>query len=205
MTHQTIGFLGGTFDPIHCGHIHLAIQMMETHALDHVFFCPAQFSPYKSALFTKISGEQRYEMVKLAIEQIKEFTALDWEIRRPGPSYTIDTIRFLIAHAANRGQKIKLHLILGEDALSDFAHWKEVEELVALAPPLFGTRKLPGQPPFPADLPGNLSDAIEKGRTSIPLMEISSTEIRKRLLQEKFCGHLVPAKVLDYIHQHQLY
>lgn len=200
---RRIGFFGGTFDPIHFGHLHLALCLMEVHSLEEIFFCPAHFSPHKSPFSSLASKEQRLEMVQLAIEPIKKFTALDWEISREGPSYTIDTVRMLLTHAANRGEKIAPYLILGEDALVDFSQWKEVEELVSLAPPLVGTRGVNSF--FPSNLDPSLREALEKGKTKIPIMEISSTEIRQRLHQGKYCGYLVPAKVLDYIHRYQLY
>ncbi len=112
-------------------------------------------------------------MCKLAIKPIAELSLLDWEVKRESPSYTIDTIRFLI----KKDPKAAYRLILGEDTFKDIAKWKEADLLLKLAPPLVGSRLLP----------------------------ISSTEIRKRLREGKYCGHLLPQEVLKYIEKHNLY
>ena len=139
-------------------------------------------------------------MISLAIAPIKQFSLLDLELEREGPSYTIDTIHQL---KRMRPQE-QLHLILGEDQLAGLDRWKNIEELVQLAPPLIGARL--GD--FFIDISGlsaNSLKLLHLGVSKIPLMDISSTEIRERLQQGKYCGHLVPSKVLDYIYQHQLY
>lgn len=192
-----IGFFGGTFDPIHFGHLNLAIRLLEIHKLDHIFFSPANFSPHKHTAMPTSSNSTRKEMTGLAIEGIPHFSLLDLELQREGPSYTIDTIREL----KKKHPRDQFHLILGEDVLEGLPQWREVEELLALAPPLTGTRpgaKLP-------ELPHVLGQMIERGRTDIPSMDISSTELRGRLSKKMYCGHLIPAKVLDYIHAHRLY
>ena len=138
-------------------------------------------------------------MVALAIEPIKQFSILNWEFERAPPSYTIDTVRHLLAQEENRD--VELHLILGDDALQTLPRWKEVGELLRLAPPLIGSRA--GH--ISTSLAPELAKTVEAGLVRIPVMEISSTEIRERLNQNKFCGHLVPAKVLDYIYKNKLY
>jgi nicotinate-nucleotide adenylyltransferase len=204
MREKKIGFFGGTFDPIHFGHLNLAIQLLEIHELDQILFCPAHFSPHKRDEQPQVSKMHRYSMAAIAIERIEKFNILDWEIKREGPSYTIDTIRSLIEDRSKVGENIRWHLILGEDSLADFLDWKEVEELVLLAPPLIGCR-IGQSTALDVDLPASLSEVIKRGLTKIPLMEISSTSIRERLRQKRYCGHLLPAKVLDYINQNQLY
>jgi nicotinate-nucleotide adenylyltransferase len=190
-------FFGGTFDPIHFGHLNLALHLLETVGLDRIFFCPAYVSPEKHQSFPSASAENRFQMVELAIQEIPQFVALSYEIERKGPSYTIDTLRYL----KKEFPEDQWHLILGEDVLHGLSRWKEVEELLALAPPLVGSR--PGDK-FPA-LPKALSEWVEKGRVDIPTMEISATEIRNRLNQKKYCGHLTSTKVLDYIIENRLY
>ena len=192
-----IGFFGGTFDPIHFGHLNLALQMIEKHRLTQILFCPAYISPHKQAKPPTVSKHHRKVMVTLAIEPIPEFHLLDWELEKEGPSYTIDTIREL----KKRNPHQQIRLILGQDALKEFFAWKEVEELVHLAPPLVGSR----QGTIPSDLPPSIQEAVRAGMTQTPEMDISSTAIRERLGSGKYCGHLVPSKVLDYIHQNQLY
>lgn len=193
------GFLGGTFDPIHNGHLHLALEILEKHQLDRVFFCPAQRSPEKGEMEPVAPSADRLAMAALAIEPIEAFSLIDSEILRQGPSYTVDTIRQL----KKEHPKAHFHLILGEDLLQGLGHWKEVEALLQLAPPLIGTRhqKLPSK----ISLPDSLLEGVRAGLTRIPLLDISSTDLRKRLKMKKYCGHLLPAKVLDYIKQNQLY
>jgi nicotinate-nucleotide adenylyltransferase len=131
-------------------------------------------------------------MVRLAIQPLAPFRALSWEIERPDPSYTIDTVQRF--HLEN--PDAQLHLILREDALEGLSRWKESAELLRLAPPLIGSRSATAPEMF---------QAMQKGWTKIPTMEISSTEIRDRLKKHLFCGHLLPTSVLDYIQTHSLY
>lgn len=191
------GFFGGTFDPIHFGHLNLAINLLEIHQLDHIYFSPANFSPTKQTTLPVSPNKARKEMTRLAIEGIEQFSLLDIEMEREGPSYTIDTIRDLI----KRHKGVQFHLILGEDVLEGLPQWKEVEELLKLAPPLTGTRALDKLP----ELPQVIRKMVDQGRTDIPSMDISSTDLRKRLSKKMYCGHLIPAKVLDYIHAHDIY
>lgn len=199
MTKRKIGLFGGSFDPIHFGHLNLALTLLEAKKLDQIIFCPAHTSPLKKDEPPASSKEARSAMVALAIEPIKQFSILNWEIDRPPPSYTIDTVRYLLSQEENRGAD--LHLILGEDALQTLPRWKEVDELLRLAPPLIGSRA--GH--ISAPLTPALATAVDAGLVRIPVMEISSTEIRQRLSQNKFCGHLIPAQVLDYIYKNKLY
>lgn len=194
---RRIGFFGGTFDPIHFGHLNLAVQIKEAHQLDQVFFSPANFSPEKTGAPPLAPKKARREMVEIAIADVKEFTLLDIELEREGPSYTIDTIEFLL----QKYPDTEFFLILGEDILPGLPKWKDVDRLITLAPPLVGCRPGAKQPL----LPSHLEKAIAEGRTIIPSMDISSTELRELLHQKKYCGQWIPSKVLDYIHQHQLY
>jgi nicotinate-nucleotide adenylyltransferase len=201
---KKIGFFGGTFDPVHFGHLNLAIELMERHRLDQVLFCPANYSPHKSDDLPTMDRIHRYQMTMLAIEPIEKFQILDWEIQREGPSYTIDTLRYLIEQNQHKEEKVHWHLILGEDSLINFFSWKEAEHLAKLAPPLIGSRNRHlnlGENEASAPL----IKTLKKGLTQIPLIEISSTVIRERLKKHLFCGHLLPAKVLDYIQQNRLY
>jgi nicotinate-nucleotide adenylyltransferase len=199
---RQIGLFGGSFDPIHFGHIHLAVRMLETGILEEVLFCPASVSPFKSAQLQPAPAEHRLNMLRLAIEEIPRCKVLECEIYQKNPSYTVDTVRYL-----NRelGSEVQLRLLLGADTVRGFDQWKEVESLVELAPPLVWTRNFVGQPGSLEAYPKKVKEALEKGSVSMPALEISSTEIRQRVKKRLYCGHLVPAKVLDYIHQNQLY
>ncbi|MBS0620026.1 MAG: nicotinate-nicotinamide nucleotide adenylyltransferase [Verrucomicrobia bacterium] len=179
MKKKKIGVFGGSFDPIHNGHIHLALSLKELVGLDEVLFVPTTLSPFKSSKPPVASAADRLEMVRQAIAPIGGFSVLDWEIRGPGPTYTIDTIRRL--QEEGRGE---LHLLMGDDLLPRLNEWKESAALQVLAPPLVGSRTGPLQ---------------------IPLLDISSTRVRERLSKKYYCGHLVPQAVLDYIQAHGLY
>ncbi|NGX39218.1 MAG: Nicotinate-nucleotide adenylyltransferase [Chlamydiae bacterium] len=191
-----VGFYGGTFDPIHNGHINLAIEVLEKTPLDRILFCPAFISPDKQDALPHASGKERFEIVQLAVKAIPEFSVTDLELEREGPSYTIDTIRYLI----DLHPGIEFYLVLGKDALENIEKWKEIEALLQLAPPIIGTpvnRKI-------EELPDSLRELME-WEVPVTVMEICSTDLRERLLKKKYCGHLMPSKVLDYIEAKSLY
>ena len=94
---KKVGFFGGTFDPIHFGHINLALQLKEILALDEVLICPANISPQKSELPPVASPKDRLNMISIMIEGIEGFRLLDMEIQRKGISYTIDSVRFILS------------------------------------------------------------------------------------------------------------
>ncbi len=192
---KTIGFYGGTFDPIHFGHINLAVQLMEVHRLDEILFCPAYCSPFKTVAPPVASASDRLEMVRLAIGGVPHFRVSTYEADRNDPSYTIDTLRAI--QGEGRGQ-VKFRLILSEEAATHFDQWKEFQELIRLAPPLIGTRA-------PARMKGSLAEKLRSGFTQTKIFEISSTEIRARLKKGLYCGHLVPQNVLEYIRERGLY
>ncbi len=191
---KRVGLFGGSFDPIHFGHLNLALSILEIKKLDQILFCPAHTSPLKSGEPPRASKEDRLKMVEAAIEGIEQFSLLDYELNRPPPSYTIDTVRFL------QNSESELHLILGQDSLAHLSKWKEIDQLLRMAPPFIGSRA--GELPV---LPPAFSPIIEAGLVTIPLMQISSTDIRARLRQGLFCGHLLPAQVLKFINQKKLY
>jgi len=201
--HKKIGLFGGSFDPVHFGHLHLALEMLEKHGLDQVIFAPANISPFKKQAPPHTGASDRLEMVRLAIEPVRHFSLVRWEIEREGPSYTIDTVKKMYEEADQKGEAWKLHLILGEDALEGLPKWKDAEALVRLAPPLTGSRT--GSAHSFSGYSKEMAAIVEEGITKIPILEISSTAIRDRLKKKMFCGHLVPGLVLDYIYSHSLY
>lgn len=132
---KRIGLLGGSFDPLHFGHLNMAIALLEAHRLDEVLFCPAHTSPSKMTSPPAASPEHRLAMVSLGIQKIKPFSLLDWEAVKQGPSYTIDTVKRLKSERHST-----LFLLLGEDQLPDLHRWKDVEELFTLCQPLVAAR-----------------------------------------------------------------
>lgn len=187
---KKVGIFGGSFDPIHFGHLNLALSLKEACLLEEVLFVPASISPFKEDSPPASSSEHRLAMLQLAILQIEGFRLLDWEIQGKAPSYTIDTVKRL-----SEDPSLQLHLLLGSDQVANFSLWKETQELVRLAPPLIGTRGNSERCPL----------LLGSQRINIPLFDISSTQIRQRLNKKLYCGHLLPASVLDYIARHDLY
>ena len=203
MKKSVIGIYGGTFDPIHFGHLNLAVELMEKGGLDEVWFCPANLSPYKME-GSQVSAEHRVNMVEFAIGDIPQFKLLDMEVNRKGPSYTIDTIETLLALENQQENPREFRLLLGDDNIAGFFHWHRIEELVRLIPILIGCRhsirhRLEHQGST------TVYNAVTNGLVETSMMDISSTAIRERVGKNLYCGHLLPAKVLDYIYKNRLY
>lgn len=204
MERKKIGLLGGTFDPIHFGHLNLAFELSEKKGLDQVWFIPAQINPHKTLLPAAISMEHRLKMVNLAIQNIPAFHLKDLEKKRPPPSYTIDTLRSFIEEEAQSSLPHQFYLLMGEDSVQKFMDWHQVEEIVKLVPLLVGSRSGIWQHEM-SNFSVEVREAIEKGFIETRLMDITATDLRRRLLDGLYCGHLVPAAVLDYIQKNSLY
>jgi nicotinate-nucleotide adenylyltransferase len=170
--------------------------MSERHRLDGVFFCPTSQSPHKKDHPPIASKESRRAMVTAAISPFPQFTLLDLELQKTSFCYTIDTLRTLIA---SDKKKRDYFLLIGEDTVEKLHTWREIDELIRLAPPLIASRAT-GK-----ELKTALLAKIQKGITPMPLLDISSTAIRARLQKKLTCMHLLPAKVWDYIQQHKIY
>lgn len=126
---KQIALFGGTFDPIHLGHLNLAIEVMEKLSMDKILFCPANVSPYKVEDPPRASGKERAEMINLAIENIKNFSLYDEEIKKIGVSYTIDTLRSL----KRKYQDSHINLVIDQKILKRFPEWVSYEEIIRLA------------------------------------------------------------------------
>lgn len=195
---RRIGIYGGSFDPVHCGHIGLARALQAAHKLDGIYFIPALISPHKNEA-PHASFQQRIDMLELAIHELDGAQVLPLEGKRPKPSYSIDTVESLI----EQEPETKFYLLLGDDSLARLHEWKRADELLALAPPLVGSRE-----PRLVDLshlPEALRQSVEEGLTNTPITPVSATEVRQRLIGKKDCHGLVPEKVLDYIQHFALY
>jgi nicotinate-nucleotide adenylyltransferase len=189
-----IGFLGGSFDPIHLGHLLIAQDALEGLGLDRLDFIPAAVSPLKARALTA-SPAQRLEMVRLAIEGDERFGILDLELRRGGTSYTVDTVREL----GRRFPGAELFWVLGTDQVQLLAGWKDIGELVALVEFVHLAR--PGLegvvvPPIPG---------LRLHRVAGHEVAISSSELRARVSQGLPLRHFVPLKVADFIESQSLY
>lgn len=192
---KKIGFFGGTFDPIHSGHINVGVRILEAGLVDQILYSPARISPTKGEAPPIAPCYHRLNMLQLALEDVPGCDLYDEEIKKEGPSYTIDALK---------GIKGELRLIVAEDAAYGFDQWKDIEQLLEMAPPIIAIRHGFNREKL-NHLPDSIKWNIEKGTIQIPAMDISSTEIRERLKKKLYCGHLLPGKVLDYIHQNTLY
>lgn len=202
---KLIGIYGGSFDPVHIGHLSLAIEMVEAHGLDEVWFCPTGQNPRK---YRMSSGpEHRLNMLRLAIEGEPRFRILETEIAKPEPSYTVDTLEELHKAESKSSDPKAFALILGTDSARDFHKWRKPEEIIRLAQPLVGRRIDESGGGLEDEFEGtpDVIAALKRGVTPTRIMEISSIEIRYRLRKGKYCGHLLPRKVLDYIGANHLY
>lgn len=187
-----VGIFGGTFDPIHIGHLITAQFLFEKRNLDKLFFIPCYISPHKTDVKNALS-EHRLKMVELSIEGISYFSCSDFEINKAGISYTIDTLREFKKHFD------ELELIIGYDNIFAFDTWKEPDEIFNLAKVVVMKRttdKIPDE----KDKYYQLAEFIDT-----PIIEVSSTEIRKRIKEKKSIDFLVTEKVKQYIYKYNLY
>jgi nicotinate-nucleotide adenylyltransferase len=196
---KKIGVYGGTFDPIHLGHINLALEMLEKRGLDEVWFCPAAINPFKQ-FEESTPANHRLEMVNRAIASIPQFKVIPNEIEKKTVSYTVDTLRTLTSERKD----CHFFLILGEDAVPGFFRWKEPEEIIRLSTLLVGSRFSQNPLNFSEENP-EIHKAIISGWTQTRLMDIAATDIRSRLKNHLYCVHLLPKEVLDYLTEFGLY
>jgi nicotinate-nucleotide adenylyltransferase len=184
-----LGVLGGSFDPVHRGHLVFAEAARDRLRLDRVLLVVAAGQPLKPG-GPAAPGEDRYAMVRLAVRGRPGLEASDLELGRPPPSFTVDTLR-AIRRASAPGTEIVL--LLGADALADFPRWRESAEVRRLAAVVACPR--PGFPP-PAGV-----DGVLEAETP----EVSSSEVRRRLAAGEPVGDLLPEDVLAYIRERRLY
>lgn len=198
-----IGIFGGTFDPIHLGHLVLAEQCREQAALDQVLFVPAARPPHK--LGREVTPfAQRVEMLALASAGHSAFRIDELEKNRPGPSFTADTLEQI----HQRLPSAELFLVLGSDSLSDLPHWHGPQRIAALATLLVWGRAgspVPGAEKIWADmrLPPDVS--LRQQSISTVLIDISSRDLRRRAAEGKSLRYLVPRPVEIYIQEKHLY
>ncbi len=221
-----IGVLGGTFDPIHLGHLRAAEEIYWAFGLDQLIFVPAASPPHKREQI-EASALQRYEMATLATVSTPYFTVSPIELDRPGCSYSIDTIR---EFRTRYGEGSAIYFIMGVDAFQDIATWKEPRELLSLArivviarpgwrldeversmPAL--QRELLGDPRFKYLRISEITPEVAKqaGEPRLVLLvevaslEISSSEIRQLVKEGRSIRHLVTESVAAYIGKNRLY
>jgi nicotinate-nucleotide adenylyltransferase len=202
-----VGILGGTFDPVHYGHLVIAEQVREALALDRVLFVPAARPPHK--LDEPVTpAADRSAMVALAIAGNPAFAMSDIELRRDGPSYTVDTLRELTDEAARQGVARDLYFILSVEALADITTWHEAARLFELARMAVVPRPgapLPDAAGLEAMLPGGAPWASRvECIDTVPLAH-SASDVRERAASGRSIRYLVPPAVEAYIREHRLY
>ena len=190
--HKRIGLFGGTFDPIHWGHLLLAQEALEKLQLDKVVFIPAKISPHKVGQHPVASNEHRLSMIHEAIQGEERFSLDDRELKREGISYSIDTVRDL----QEETPFTEFVFLIGEDHLAHLSSWKESEELEQRVAFAVFTR-------------GKNQEISRLQQYRFPMIErcidISSTEIRERLARGASVRYFLPTPVFNYIEKHSLY
>jgi len=204
MSEKKITLFGGTFDPIHLGHTAVAASAGEHIGADKVIFVPAKRSPLK-AIFPQACDEDRLAMISLAIAGNSNFEISEYELKKQGPSYTLETVRYFQSQTED---KAAIYWLMGADSLEELPHWYGVTELIdecnlsvmyrgGIAPPDF-TR-------FETIWGKQRVEKLQRNIIATPLIDISSTEIRKRLSTGHDISGMVNPKVLQYIREQGLY
>jgi nicotinate-nucleotide adenylyltransferase len=199
MSAVRVGILGGTFNPPHLGHLVCAQEAYRELDLDRVMLIPARIPPHKP-VEDEPGAEHRLELCRLAARDDERFTVSDMELRREGPSYTVDTLELLSSETPNS----ELLLILGGDIAAGLAQWHRAERVLQLATPVIAKRR------------GTSRGAVEQALESLPGGErarffqmppvgVSSTMIRRRVAAGQPIRYLVPDRVVHYIERHGLY
>lgn len=189
-----IGFLGGSFDPVHFGHLLAAQDAYEQYQLDRLILVPAAQAPLKPN-DVQSSIEDRLAMLRASIEWDRRFEISDFELRRGGVSYTIDSARYFRSQFPND----ELYWVIGGDQLPKLHLWKDIVELAQLVEFIFLER--PGYPvKARPDIPG-----LRLHRCDGHLLAISSTELRDRTRRGLSLDYFVPHKAIVYIKDHSLY
>ena len=186
-----IGILGGTFNPIHVGHLILAEEALSKLKLDKVLFVPTFIPPHKT-VESRVKPQDRLKMVKLAIEGNVSFEVSTFEMDSKKKSYSIDTLREFRKKYEETAQ---LYFITGSDALKDLFSWKDINDIFKISKFIVANR--PGYPV--KDVPEGVDTVV------ISPIEVSSEDIRKRVKEARSIRYLVPEKVRAYIEGHRLY
>ena len=191
---QRLGVMGGTFDPIHHGHLVAASEVAQVFTLEEVVFVPTG-QPWQKGDRKVSPSEDRYLMTVIATASNPRFSVSRIDIDRGGPTYTIDTLRDL---RAERGDEAELFFITGADALAQIMSWQDVNELFALAHFVGVTR--PGHRLSVQGLPEDKVSLVE-----VPALAISSTDCRQRVAYGEPIWYLVPDGIVQYIAKRRLY
>lgn len=198
---MNIGILGGTFDPVHLGHLSIAEAAMANGDLERVLFIPAGHPRLKQAE-PLASVEHRLEMVRLAVQTNPRFQVCDIEAQRPGPTYTVDT---LVELSAKLGPEANLFFILGMDVLGQLDRWKDPARVLEFCQLLVLDR--PGEEGFDwTDFHRSVPGAEGRAQSvAAPVINISATDLRRRAAAGESLAGQVPDSVAEYIREQGLY
>jgi len=195
---------GGSFDPIHIGHTGVARVAAQQLQAETVVFIPAKCSPLKGAL-PRASDDDRLKMIELAIQTEPDFAVNNCELRRPAPSYTLDTVR---QFQASYGPETSIHWLLGADSVDDLVYWYRIDALIDACHVSVMYRGGYEAPTFDKYTSLWGPERVEKLRANIvetPSIDISSTQIRKRITAGEEVSDMLHPKVTDYVRRHDLY
>lgn len=204
MIEKKIALFGGTFDPVHLGHTTVAAAAAEHIGAEKIIFIPAKRSPLKNS-FPEASDDDRLAMIALAIADDKKFQLNDYELRKPRPSYTLETVRHF---QSEYGGQALIYWLIGADSICELSRWYGIVELIdecnlcvmfraGFEPPDFVEFK---------DVWGTArAEKLQRNVIRTPLIDISSTEIRSRLAADRDVTGMLAPQVADYIREHGLY
>jgi len=199
---RRIGILGGTFNPIHNGHLLMAETVRESFELDKILFIPSGQPPHKTN-DTVADAESRCEMVQRAVGSNRYFEASRIEIDRRGYTYTIDTLNIL---KKEYGPETQLFFLIGSDVIPELKTWRNCNDVFKMCEFIAAIRPGYDEETFNAALrDGLISEELKITLTKTPLMEISSSAIRERVRKGQTIKYLVPEKVEYYIYSKGLY
>ena len=184
---KRIGFFGGSYNPVHLGHVRLAEAIVCSGVVDEVWLSLSPLNPFKEGRKEElVADSDRLAMLRLAVEGIPGLRVTDVELSMPRPSYTIDTLTEL----QRLNPDFSFRLIIGSDNLEGLPRWKDSDRLLAQYPPIIYPR-----PGYPA----------AQAMSGLPVFDVSSTEIRQRLEKGESVTHFLAPDVVDYIRKHHLY
>lgn len=198
-----LGLFGGSFDPVHFGHLLLAEYCREQCGLEQVWFLPAAVPPHKQDRDLS-PGEVRAEMLELAIAGHEHFAVNRFELDRGGVSYTVETLR----HFQSQSPEWDLFLLMGADMLHDLPNWRQSGEVLRLAIPVVVCRpgeKEPDFGPLAPLVPPERLEEIRRHLVTMPEIGLSGTEIRRRVREGRSIRYQTPRAVGMYIQTHGLY
>jgi nicotinate-nucleotide adenylyltransferase len=204
MNKRKIALFGGTFDPIHLGHTSVAADARRRVGAEKIIFIPAKRSPLKGFL-PRASDADRFNMIALAIAGEKSFEVSDYELSKPAPSYTLETVR---KFQNDFGGETAIHWLVGADGVDDLVYWHRIAELID-ACHLTTMYRAGCEPPDFTRFEGRWGrrrvEKLQQDIVQTPLIDISSTEIRRRLAAGDDTTNMLHPAVADYIRERKLY